>query len=123
MTGPTAAQITPDGAQPDGAPDQPEAASGKDLVHYTFDEASTGDASAGVGHNIEAVAEGHFDEAGRKTKLASGSSLEALTIHFEIGWHLDELKKLVPHGSFEREVQRRLGFKKGWRTRLMKLGV
>ena len=42
-------------------------------------------------------------------------------IHFEIGCHLIELKKLVPHGSFEREVQRRLGFKKGWRARLMKL--
>jgi Protein of unknown function (DUF3102) len=114
-------EITPADAQPDGAPDQPEAANGKGLVHYTSDEASTGDASAGVGHNVEAMIEGHYGEAGRKTKLASDCSLEALTIHFEIGGHLIELKKLVPHGSFEREVQRRLGFKKGWRARLMKL--
>jgi hypothetical protein len=32
------------------------------------------------------------------------------------------LKKLSGHGNFEREVEKRLGIKKQWRARLMKVG-
>jgi hypothetical protein len=116
-------EITPVDAQPDGAPDQPEAA--KNPPRWISDGGSTGGASAIAFplSNSETAKNAHFDEIDRKRQLASGTSLVALTIHMDIGDHLHEIKKIVPRGTFDDEVENRLGFRRQWRSELMRVSA
>ena len=95
----------------------------KSIVPDTLDEAGCGNAStlAWQQSNSETAIDAHFDAAARKKQFASSNSFGALIAHAEVGGHLIELKKLLCHGYFEREVATRLGIKRQWSARLMKL--
>ena len=78
-------------------------------------------ATASQRSNFETIADAMFDDAYRDLRSATGNSFDALKTHARVGGRLIRLKEHLGHGNFEREVEARLGLKKQWRARLMKV--
>ena len=95
----------------------------KRLVNATFDEAGADGANsvASPKSNCQTVIDAIIDEADRDLS-AAGNSFDGLKAHARGGQRLGELKTHLDHGSFDRVVQARLGIKRAWRAKLMKVG-
>jgi hypothetical protein len=95
---------------------------GKCIVQATFDDTEAGEVSTiALQSNSETSAAVHWEAAGRETQCACGKSFAALEANMRIGGHLRELRKILPHGEFGREVKAQLGFDRQWSARLMQL--
>src|ERR1700722_15024441 len=112
MTGPTAAEITPDRGQPDGAPDHSHDANNP--LRRIFDEASDGVASSEAipRSNSETMVRADVEEIIRLQSLAGGHGLISVTIHMDMGDRLLKIKKVAPRGTFDPLVETELGFKR-----------